>query len=70
MAKKKATPKAPAADTRAIIATLKGSREFRDWLNEAAEADRVSTVQFLEKAAVFYAAHIGFGKPAPRRTEG
>lgn len=67
MAKKKTTPKTPARDTRAMIATLKGSTEFRDWLGEAADMDRVSTVQFLEKAAVFYAAHIGFKKPAPKR---
>jgi hypothetical protein len=70
MAKKTPTPDPEPADSRAIIVSMKGTKEFRDWLNELAESERTTAVQILEKAVVDYAKRIGFPKPAPRRTGG
>lgn len=58
------------ADSRSIVVSMKGTVEFRDWLNELAEFDRSTAVQIMEKGAVLYAKQVGFGKPAPKRTEG
>jgi hypothetical protein len=71
MAKKKApAPAVETADSRAIVVSMKGTVEFRDWLNELAEFDRSTAVQVMEKGAVMYAKQIGFPKPAPKRTGG
>jgi len=70
VAKKTPTPKPTVADSRAIIVTLKGNPEFRDWLNRFAEFDRSTAVQITEKALVAYARQLGFEEPAPKRTEG
>lgn len=73
MARKKivVVPNPPAwSDNRVMIAQLKGTSEFRDWLNELAAYDRSTAVQVLEKAAVLYAKQTGFSKPAPNRTGG
>ena len=70
MAKKKTTPPLESADSRAIVVSMKGTVEFRDWLNELAEFDRSTAVQVMEKGAVAYAKQIGFSKPAPKRTGG
>jgi hypothetical protein len=69
MAKKKTAPM-ESADSRAIVVSMKGTVEFRDWLNEVAEFDRSTAVQVMEKGAVEYAKKIGFPKPAPKRTGG
>jgi hypothetical protein len=70
MAKKKTAPTLEAADSRAIVVSMKGTVEFRDWLNELAEFDRSTAVQVMEKGAVLYAKQVGFTKPAPKRTGG
>jgi hypothetical protein len=70
MAKKKAPPVMEAPDSRAIVVSMKGTVEFRDWLNELAEFDRSTSVQVMEKGAVLYAKQIGFTRPAPKRTGG
>jgi Meiotically Up-regulated Gene 113 (MUG113) protein len=58
------------ADSRAIVVSMKGTVEFRDWLNELAEYDRSTAVQVIEKCAVLYAKTVGFTRPAPKRTGG
>jgi hypothetical protein len=70
MAKKKTAPALESADTRAIVVSMKGTVEFRDWLNELADFDRSTAVQVMEKGAVAYAKQVGFPKPAPKRTGG
>lgn len=70
MAKKKADPTPEASDSRSIVVSMKGSVEFRDWLNELAEFDRSTSVQVMEKGAILYASKVGFTKPAPKRTGG
>jgi|GEM_PF-5224496 len=54
----------------ARVVSMKGTVEFRDWLNELAEFDRSIAVQIMEKGAVLYTKQIGFPKPAPKRTGG
>jgi hypothetical protein len=70
MAKKKTVAPMESADSRAIVVSMKGTVEFRDWLNELAEFDRSTAVQIMEKGAVAYAKQIGFPKAAPKRTGG
>lgn len=70
MAKKKSVESPETSDSRAIVVSMKGTVEFRNWLNELAEFDRSTAVQVIEKGAVAYAKHIGFTKPAPKRTGG
>lgn len=70
MAKAKKAAPMQSADSRAIVVSMKGTVEFRDWLNELAEFDRSTSVQVMEKGAVAYAIQIGFLKPAPKRTGG
>ncbi len=70
VAKKKAMSKAaePPPDPRQIVISIKGTAEFRDWLNELADRERVTSVAVIERALVEYAANHGFTKPAPKRT--
>jgi hypothetical protein len=70
MAPKKPVTRAEPADSRAIVVSMKGTVEFRDWLNELAEFDRSTAVQVMEKGAVLYAKQVGFPKAAPKRTGG
>ena len=70
MAKKRRASEEAPADDRAIVVSMKGTKEFRDWLNELAEFERTTAVQILEKAVVTYAKQIGFSKPATKRTGG
>jgi hypothetical protein len=70
VAKKKPAPAAESSDARAIVVSMKGTVEFRDWLNELADFDRSTAVQVMEKGAVLYAKQVGFAKPAPKRTGG
>ncbi|MDE2507068.1 MAG: hypothetical protein KGM43_07655, partial [Planctomycetota bacterium] len=55
-------------EDRVIIAQIRGTPEFREWIAGAADHDRSSVTQFLERAAVAYAKQIGHDVPAPLRT--
>jgi hypothetical protein len=68
MAKKKA-PLGDQADDRQIVISVKGSAEFRDWLNDLADHQRISAVKVIELALVEYARNHGFTKAAPKRTK-
>ena len=70
MAKKKTEKTPDPVDSRAIVVSMKGTIEFRDWLNELAEFDRTTAVQVMEKGALLYAKQVGFPKSAPKRTGG
>lgn len=73
VAKKKSKAEAPPpepTDPRPIVISIKGSAEFRDWLNELADHERVTSVAVIERALVEYAVNHGFTKPAPKRTGG
>jgi hypothetical protein len=75
MAKQRGRPKGSGkpsgtGDKRAIVLSIKGTVEYRDWLAELADHCRVTSVQVLDAAVVAYAKQVGFTKPAPKRTEG
>jgi hypothetical protein len=62
------TSKQASTDDRVMIAQLKGTIAFRDWLIEVAQTERLSVVQFLERSAVEAAERLNYPIPAPRRT--
>jgi hypothetical protein len=62
-------PEAPSAPEMTVI-SIKTTAAFRDWLSSVAETERITVVQFLEKAAVEAAERRKFPTPAPRRTVG
>lgn len=62
------TPAPEPAEPRQIVISIKGTAEFRDWLNRLADHERVTAVAVIERALVEYAANHGFAEPAPKRT--
>lgn len=60
----------PRVDERVMIAQLKGSAEFRNWLSGLAQSERMTVVQFLEIAAVEAAERRKYPTKAPMRTVG
>jgi len=56
------------ADDRVMIAQLKGTAAFRDWLIEVAQSERLTVVQYLERSAVEAAERRNYPVAAPRRT--
>lgn len=72
VAKKKPTPgpapKGPESwNKKPLIVNLRGSEDFKAWLQEVASADRQSVSGLVERAVVHYARSIGFTKEAPER---
>ena len=71
MAKKRPAPSKgpgkPVDKNKPIIATLRGSDEFRAFLERAAKADRSTVAAFLERAAVRYARELGMTEEPPDR---
>ncbi len=56
----------PVADT---AMSIKMTVAFRDWIGRLADAERLTSVQVVERAIVEYAAGRKFAEPAPRRTD-
>lgn len=50
-----------------IIATLRGSPEFKAYMERAAALDRCAVSQFLERAAIVYARRLGMREKPPER---
>jgi hypothetical protein len=68
MAKKKAaTGRKPAADRLGIVVTLKGSPEWKAWVDKLATFDRSSVAALIDRALAHYGKAIGFGEEAPER---
>ena len=67
MAKKKSPPKSKEPARKPLIAQIRGSEEFRDWLQAAADSDGRSVSGFIDRAVRAYAEQIGVKKPAPKR---
>jgi uncharacterized protein (DUF1778 family) len=59
--------KRPASKDKPIIATLRGSAEFKAYLERAAQLDRCAVSQFLERAAIAYAKRLGLAEKPPAR---
>lgn len=69
MARKKTSkPAAPEqAGPRRTVLTIKGTDEWRSWLEELADHLRMPTSTIVDHALVRYAKEQGFAKPAPKR---
>jgi hypothetical protein len=68
MARKKAeAERKPAADRLGIVVTLKGSPEWKAWVDELATFDRSSVAALIDRALAHYGKAIGFRKEAPER---
>lgn len=50
-----------------LIVNLRGSDEFKAWIQDLAAFDRQSVSGIVERALVGYARSIGFTKEAPER---
>ncbi len=66
MAKKK-TPTVRSGERLAVVVTLKGSAEWKAWLEELASFDRSSVASVIDRALAHYGKAIGFKKEAPSR---
>jgi hypothetical protein len=69
VAKKKAgAPKKRADDkNKPIIITVRGSLEFKEFVEMAARKDRLSVADFVERAIMRYAKELGIQEDAPER---
>jgi hypothetical protein len=66
------TPKRPEPapkgwQSKPAMLQMRGSPEFKAWLERAAAHDRSSLALYLERAAIRYAKFIGFEESAPER---
>jgi hypothetical protein len=64
---KKTAKKSGNDKNKPIIATMRGSLEFKAFLEMAAKKDRLSVADFLERAAVRYARELGIQEEPPER---
>jgi hypothetical protein len=70
MARKKAPPSAkakPSADRPAIAVTLRGSPEWKAWIEEGARYCRTDVAKLIDAAVVDYLRGRSFKKEAPER---
>jgi hypothetical protein len=52
---------------KAIIFTLRGSEEYKAWLDGLAQADATDLSELAERAFAAYARQIGYANPRPKR---
>jgi hypothetical protein len=65
MAKPK--PKAAGENPRPTVMTIKGSTEWREWVERAAKFCRTDVAKLVDAALVEYLKQRGFGEPPPWR---
>jgi hypothetical protein len=65
--RKPAAGEKSAADRLGIVVTLKGSPEWKAWVDELATFDRSSVAALIDRALAHYGKAIGFRKEAPSR---
>jgi hypothetical protein len=56
-----------AAGPKHNVLSIRGSSEWRDWLNRLADHSRLKAADVIDRALILYARHEGFDEPAPRR---
>jgi len=66
MAKKKTVSKAK-ADRSALAVTVRGSAQWKAWVEALADACRMDVSTLVDTALVELAKNRGFTKPAPKR---
>jgi hypothetical protein len=64
---KKPKSKAPASDRPSIAVTLRGSQEWKAWIEAGARFCRTDVAKLLDSAVVDYLKARGFDQPAPER---
>jgi hypothetical protein len=70
MARKKPKPAPapePKPEARPTALTIKGSLEWREWVQRAAKHCRTDTAKLVDAAIAEYARKRGFAEPAPER---
>ncbi len=69
MAKKKPTtkPREASAVPRQTVLTIKGTPEWKAWLDELGDHVRMPASTIVDQALVKYARDMGFAKDAPKR---
>jgi len=65
--KKKTSPRRPASIRQPTAITVRGSKEWRAWLERGAEHCRTDTSKLLDIAAAHYLKSQGFDEPPPKR---
>ena len=67
VAKKKAPPpKFPPADRKPMVVQMRGSEEWKLWVESLAEQERDTVAKLVERVLAKHAREIGFASP-PRR---
>lgn len=67
MARKKAAPKRSAGKASTIAVTLRGSQEWKSWLEALAKHARLDVAKVIDRAVIDFAKKEGFGPEAPKR---
>jgi hypothetical protein len=68
MAKKKAPARpAAAAERKTIAVTIKGSPEWKEWIDGLADHCRLDVAKVIDLAVVRYAETEGYNRKAPQR---
>jgi hypothetical protein len=67
VAKKKAPAPPPAPNRKPMVAQLRGSEEWKGWIERMAEREGLSVAALFDRMARAYAKEIGFDEPAPKR---
>jgi hypothetical protein len=71
MAKKRTAPKAGKQSTepgpRSTVLTIKGTEEWKEWLNGLSDHLRIPTSTIVDLALVRYAKESGYTKEPPKR---
>jgi hypothetical protein len=67
MAKKKAEGSSPASDRKTIAVTIKGSPEWKEWIEGLAEHCRLDVAKVIDLAVVDFAKSEGYERKAPQR---
>ena len=67
MAKKKTTRPKPASDRKTIAVTIKGSPDWKEWIDGLAEYCRLDVAKVIDRAVVDYAKAEGYDRKAPQR---
>lgn len=64
--KKRAKPKAPPAEERVAVVVLKGSPEYRDWLNGISQDSLIPVASIVRDALAKWANQRGYSEPPER----
>jgi hypothetical protein len=64
--KKRAKPQGPAAEERVAVVVLKGSPDYRDWLNGISQDSLIPVAAIVRDALAKWAKQRGYSEPPER----